>query len=92
MQNFLTIEIESYMGAAFITMFAAFSIGIIFIAVKNFDSDITIITSGQTQIKTISTTERILIQDWLRESQVEIPEEVGYRYLIKKYPSRPWLN
>lgn len=73
-------------------LFAAFFIGLIFIAMKNFDSDLTIITSEQTQIKTISVTERILIRDWLIESQIETPEKVGYRYLIGKYPSRPWLK
>lgn len=80
------------MGAIFITLFTVFSIGLIFISIKNFNSDITIITSEQIQVKTISTTERELIRNWISENKVEIPEEVGYRYLVQKYPSRPWLK
>jgi hypothetical protein len=92
MKNFLTIEVESYMGAIFITLLAAFFIGLLFISIKNLDSDITIITSEQVQVKTISATERELIRNWVIENKVEIPKGVGYRYLIKKYPSRPWLK
>ena len=92
MRNFLTIEVESYMGAMFITLLAAFFIGFLFISIKNLDSDISIITSEQVHVKNISATERELIRNWIRENKVEIPEEVGYRYLIKKYPSRPWLK
>lgn len=80
------------MGAIFIMLFAVFSIGLIFISIKNFNSDITIITSEQIQVKTISATERELIRNWISENKVEIPEEVGYRYLVQKYPSRPWLK
>jgi len=92
MRNFLTIEIESYVGAIFIGLLAVFFIGLIFIAMKNFDSEVTIITSEQVQVKTISATERELILDWISDNKVKIPEEVGYRYLINKYPSRPWLK
>lgn len=92
MRNFLTIEIESYVGAIFVTLLAVFFIGIMFVMLKNFDSDITVITSEQVQVRTISATERVLIQDWIKENNVKIPEEVGYRYLIEKYPSRPWLK
>lgn len=80
------------MGAIFIMLFTVFSIGLIFISIKNFNSDITIITSEQIQVKTISATERALIRNWISENKVEIPEEVGYRYLVQKYPSRPWLK
>lgn len=80
------------MGAIFIMAFAVFSIGLVFISIKNFNSDITIITSEQVQVKTISATERELIRNWISENKVEIPEEVGYRYLVQKYPSRPWLK
>jgi len=92
MRNFLTIEIESYMGAIFIGLLAAFFVGLIFISMKNLDSEVTIITSEQVQVKTISATEREFIRNWIRENNIEIPEEVGYRYLVQKYPSRPWLK
>lgn len=92
MRNILTVQIESYVGAIFISLLAVFFIGLIFISIKNFDSDITIITAEQVQVKTISATERELIRNWLNDNKVEIPEEVGYRYLLQKYPSRPWLK
>ena len=80
------------MGAIFISLLSAFFIGLLFISVKNFGSDITIISSDQTQVKTISSTERFLIQNWINENKIKIPEEVGYKYLIEEYPSRPWLK
>ncbi|OGN13425.1 MAG: hypothetical protein A3J47_01570 [Candidatus Yanofskybacteria bacterium RIFCSPHIGHO2_02_FULL_43_22] len=92
MRNLLTIEIESYVGAIFISLLAVFFIGFMFTSIKNFNSDVTIITSEQVQVKTISATERELIRSWIRDNKVEIPEEVGYRYLLEKYPSRPWLK
>ena len=80
------------MGAIFIGLLATFFVGLIFIAMKNLDSDITIITSERIEVKTISATEREFIRNWIRENNIEIPEEVGYRYLVEKYPSRPWLK
>lgn len=90
--NFLTIKIESYMGAIFISLLAAFFIGLIFISVKNFGSDVSVINSEQVRIKTVSTAERVLIQNWIKENDVEIPEGVWYKYLLERYPSRPWLK
>ncbi|OGN02832.1 MAG: hypothetical protein A2651_01590 [Candidatus Yanofskybacteria bacterium RIFCSPHIGHO2_01_FULL_42_12] len=92
MRNFLTIEVESYTGGIFMSLLAVFFIGFIFIAMKNLDSDVAVINSEQVQVKTISATERVLIQNWIRENEIKIPEEVGYRYLVGKYPSRPWLK
>jgi len=91
-RNFLTIEIESYMGAIFIGLLAIFFIGFIFVAMKNLDSDIAIIASDHIEVKTISVTEREFIRNWIRENNIKIPEEVGYRYFLEKYPSRPWLK
>lgn len=51
MRNVLTIQIESYMGAIFIFLLALFFIGLMFIAMKNFDSELTIIESDQVQIR-----------------------------------------
>ena len=80
------------MGATFISLLTVFFIALIFIAMKNLDSDVAVINSEQVQVKTISATERVLIQNWIRENEIKIPEEVGYGYLIGKYPSRPWLK
>ena len=80
------------MGAIFISALALFFIGLLFISVKNFGSDVTIITSEQTNVRTISGTEKILIRNWIEENDIVIPEEVGYRYLIEEYPSRPWFK
>ena len=53
MKNFLTTEIESYLGAIFISLFALFFIGLIFIAMKNFNSDLTVINSDQAQLRNL---------------------------------------
>jgi len=53
MRNLLTVQIESYLGAIFISLFALFFIGLMFIAMKNFDSDLIVINSDQAQIRTI---------------------------------------
>lgn len=92
MKNFLTIHIESYLGTIFISLLTAFFIGLMSISLKNFGSDITTIGSEQVQIKVISATERELIQDWLKENKIKVPEGVGFRYLFEKYSSRPWLK
>jgi hypothetical protein len=92
MKNFLTIEVESYMGAIFIVVLSAFFVGLMFISVKNFSSDITIITSEQVQVKTMSVTERVLIREWIIKNSIEMPKEIGFNYLIQEYPSRPWLK
>lgn len=53
MRNILTVQIESYVGAIFISLLAAFFIGLIFIAMKNFSSDLTVINAEQAQIRRI---------------------------------------
>lgn len=53
MRNFLTIQIESYMGAIFISFLALFFIGLIFIAMKNFNSDLTIINAEQIRVRNL---------------------------------------
>ena len=85
---------ESYMGSIFITALAMFFIGLIFIAMKNFNSDVSILNSQTAQVKVLnlSTTERNLIDNWISDNQVKIPEGKGYRYIIQQYSSRPWLR
>jgi len=90
--NPLTTQIESRLGAAYISLLAMFFIGLIFIALKNFNSDTIVLGAQNAQVKTISNTERYLIEGWVKENQIEIPEGKGYRYVIQKYPSKPWFR
>lgn len=94
MKNPLTFRVESSLGAAFISLLSLFFIGMLFAAVKNFDSDIDIMTatSGEVKVVRVSETERLLMQDWISSNSIDLPEGRGYRYLIGKYPDRPWLD
>lgn len=92
MRNFLTTQIESYMGAIFIFLLTVFFVSLMFIARANFNSDIDFIDAQQVQVKTISATERILIQNWIKENNIKAPETAGYRHFYKKYPAKPWLK
>jgi len=92
MSNPLTIQVESRLGAVYISLLAIFFIGLFFIALKNFNSDSIILNSQSSQIKTISNTERDLINNWIKENNIEIPEGNGYRYIIQQYPSKPWFK
>jgi hypothetical protein len=92
MPNPLTTEVESRLGAAYISLMALFFIGLIFIALKNFNTDVGILEADQTRVKTISGTERRLIENWVKDNSVEVPEGEGYRYLIRKYPDKPWIR
>lgn len=86
------MQVESYLGAIFICIFTAFFIGLLFIAMKNYNSDMSILNSEQARIRGISITEAVLIRDWVKENNIEIPEGKGFRYIIKKYPDKPWLS
>jgi hypothetical protein len=92
MDNPLTIQVESRLGAFYITLLGAFFVGLIFIALKNFNSDSIILDSQTAQVKTISSTERDLINIWIQENNIEIPKGKGYRYVIQLYPSKPWFK
>lgn len=92
MRNPLTFEVEGYMGAAFIALLGGFLIAFFFIAIKNFNTDVDILNSSQASIKTISPTERGLIDNWLRDTGTEIPAGKGYRYIINAYPDKPWFR
>ena len=92
MINPLTTQVESRLGAVYITLLTMFFVGLIFIALKNFNSDSIILDSQSAQVKTISNTERYLIDSWLKENQIEIPEGKGYRYVTQEYPSKPWFK
>lgn len=90
--NPLTTQVESRLGAAYISLMALFFVGLIFIAMKNFNSDAVLLEADQTRVKTISGTERTLIENWVRENNIELPEGEGYRYLTRKYPNKPWIR
>ena len=90
--NPLTTQVESRLGAVYISLLTLFFVGLIFIALKNFNSDSVVLNSQTAQVKTISNTERYLIEGWLKENQIEVPEGRGYRYVIQKYPTKPWFR
>lgn len=92
MNNPLTAQVEARLGAAYVSLLGLFFVGLIFIALKNFESDSIILDSQSAQVKTITTTERLLINSWIRENKINIPSGKGYRYVIQQYPSRPWFR
>ncbi len=90
--NPLTSQVESRLGAFYISLLAVFFIGLFFIALKNFNSDSIILESQGAQVKTISNTERQLINSWVQENNIQVPEGKGYRYVIQQYPDKPWIK
>lgn len=92
MDNPLTTQVESKMGAVFIGMFALFLAGVLWIAIKNYDSDQIVLDASVTQVKSMSSTERQLIAVWIKDNNIPLPDGKGYNYIIKEYPDRPWLN
>jgi len=91
-ENAATMQVESKLGAMFIVLFVAFMVGLLFLAMKNFNSDAIAFNSNQTQVKTISSTERQLIAQWILGNDIDLPEGEGYRYIERKYPNKPWLK
>ena len=94
MKNPLTFRAESSLGAIFVSLLGLFFIGLLFIAMKNFSSDIDVLSVGlhNNRIVRVSQAEKFLIQEWIRDNDIEIPGGKGYNYLIGKYPDRPWLD
>ena len=92
MNNPLTAQVESRLGAAYVSLVALFFVGLMFIALKNFNSDIILLEADQTKVKTVSSTERTLIESWVQGNNITLPEGEGYRYLIRKYPNKPWIR
>lgn len=92
MSSPLTARVESYIGAIFISLLALFFIGLIFISLKNLQSDTEILNAQEVRVKNISRTERFLMENWIKENEIQIPEGKGYRYLIQQYPAKPWLK
>lgn len=92
MSNPLTMQVESRLGAVFVVCFALFLSGVLCIAIKNFDSDQIALGAESGEVKTMSSTERQLIAQWIMDNHVDLPEGKGYRYLVNQYPDRPWLK
>ena len=95
MKNLLTFRIESWVGSVIVLVFSAFLLGIFVVAVKNFSFDTEILAASDAglKFKTISAEEKVLIDGWLAKTNTSISvQDVGYRYLIKKYPDKPWLD
>ena len=94
LKNPLTYRVESSLGATFILLLTTFFISLFFIAMKNFNTDIDILTLDYStpKIRKISRSEVVFIQEWIKINQIEIPEGLGYNYLVRKYPDRPWLD
>lgn len=94
MRNPFTFQIESYSGAVFMLLVGAFFASFMYIAIKNFDTDIETLDAQHVtaKIKTISPAQRELMEIWMRENGVELPEGESLRWLIRKYPDRPWLK
>lgn len=86
------MQVESRMGAVFISLMVIFFAGIIFIAIKNYDSDQIVLDASVVQVKSMSSTERQLIALWVKDNNIPIPDGKGYHYLVQEYPDRPWLN
>lgn len=92
MRNLLALHVELGLGAVFIVLFAAFFLGFFYITVKNFTTNQDIYAASSSRVKSISATERLLMQSWVERDTIVIPEGEGYRYLIKTYPDKPWRN
>ncbi len=92
MRNPLTFKIESWFGSVIVLIFSAFLVGWFLIAVRNFNSDAEILNVSGAKLRTVSPEEKSLIDQWLRQDNVGISaSEVGYRYIIQKFPDKPWL-
>ncbi|MBI4160678.1 MAG: hypothetical protein HY506_02110 [Candidatus Yanofskybacteria bacterium] len=91
MKNFLTVRVESWLGSVFIIALSAFFVGLFFTATKNFGSDMEILNSDNAKLRTVSSQERNLIDEWLARNNAGFSvEELGYRFIVKKFPDKPW--
>lgn len=92
MKNPLTFRVESWLGSVFVLIISAFFVGFFIIAVKNFNSDTDILNSSSVKLRTVSPEEKSMIDQWLQQNNIGISApEVGYRYIIQKFPDKPWL-
>jgi hypothetical protein len=94
MRNPFTFQVESYSGAIFMLLIGAFFTSFLYIAIKNFNSDLDVLDAqgAVAHIKTISPTQRLLMESWMRDNNIELPEGKNLRWLLTQYPNRPWLQ
>jgi len=94
LRNPLTFQVESWVGSLLVLAFAVFLVGIFFVALKNFNSEAEILASPSgVNFKKISLEEKKLIDNWLNKTKPDITvNDVGYRYIIKTYPEKPWVS
>ncbi|MBI2676418.1 MAG: hypothetical protein HYX21_00480 [Candidatus Yanofskybacteria bacterium] len=98
MKNPLTLKVESSLGIVLLACLALFFISFFFIVMKNFNLDVDaeiLQASNIKRIKVVSGPERELIDGWLKgnTSVIILPEsESKYRYILHKYPDKPWAK
>lgn len=92
MKNPLTIKIESYFGVFLVLSTAIFWGTFIYRSAEDFNSETIIMESQRLSIKTVSSAERKLIDDWMRFNDIQFPNGKGYRYIVKNYPDKPWTD
>jgi len=93
MRNPLTFRVESWLGSFFVLAFSAFLVGWFLLAMKNFDTETQILGSPNVKLRTISAQEKILIDEWIKRFNPDLSvPEVGYRFIVKSYPDKPWLE
>ena len=86
------MKVESYMGAFFVLSTAIFFGLMIYRSAQDFDSENMVMESQRVRIKTVSPTEKALINDWVNENHITLPKGKGYRYVINEYKTKPWLD
>lgn len=100
MRNPFTFVVESSLGAFFISLSAILFISILFISIKNFNSELEILSTDYSQISSperrsnfITPSEKVLISSWANEGGIKAPEgRAFYKYMLERYPDRPWLK
>ena len=91
-RNPLTIKVESYLGAFFVLSTAIFFGLMVYRSAQDFDSESIIMESQRVSIKTVSPTEKTLINNWVKANHITLPKGKGYRYVINEYKTKPWLD
>lgn len=96
MRNPLTFRVESVVGALMILAISGFFVGLFYANARNFDSELmTLNPETKTWISAAksSSEERKQMLDWVQKNDIELPLSGDQiRYLMVKYPERPWLD
>lgn len=91
-ENIVTTRVESGLGSVFVILLAGFLAGILFLAIKNYTSDTVVLDATNTQLVSMSSTERQLITAWIKNNNIVLPDGKGYHYIEQQYPDKPWLK